>query len=265
MSDRSRLAVAERAAAAGAEVAHDLFRTDLAVETKADATDYVTRADREAQRAAVGEIRESYPGDVVVGEENGAREAVPESGPAWVVDPIDGTNNYVRGIRNWATSVAAVIDGEPVAAVNACPALGDTYAAGPEGARRGADPISVTDRSDPETCTVTPTVWWDRDRRDEYAAATRSIVERFGDLARFRSAQLTLSLIAAGALDGALTNVAVDPWDAVAGVHLVERAGGRVTDLDGAPWRPGCAGLVASNGSCHGEVLAAARSIDPPQ
>jgi myo-inositol-1(or 4)-monophosphatase len=267
MDASARVDVARAAARAGARVAAEQFRTDLTVETKANETDLVTRADRAAERAVVTVIRETAPREPIVGEEGTAAErgpaldAVPESGPAWIVDPIDGTNNYVRGIRNWATSVAAVVDGEPVAAVNVCPALGDTYVAGPDGARRDGEPISVSDRSDPATFAVAPTIWWDGDHREEYAAAAREIVDRFGDLARFRCAQLTLSLVAAGGLEGAITNVTVNPWDSVAGVHLVEAAGGRVTDLDGDRWTVGARGLVASNGRRHDEVLAAARAI----
>jgi myo-inositol-1(or 4)-monophosphatase len=68
--------------------------------------------------------------------------------------------------------------------------------------------------------------------------------------------------VAAGGLDGLATNLRMNPWDAVGGVLLVRRAGGRVTGLDGEPWRPDSTGLVASNGEVHDEVLAAAREAD---
>lgn len=262
MDVTDRVDVARTAAHAGAEVAMERFRSEVAVETKSNETDWVTNADRQAEATIRDVVRDRYPDDRIVGEEGDGPDVVPESGAVWIVDPIDGTNNYVRGIRNWTTSVAAVVDGRTVAAVNACPALGDTYVAGPSEVHRDGEPLRVSDRADPATFAVTPTIWWGRERRGEYGNATREIVERFGDLARFRSAQLTLSLIAAGALDGALTNVTVNPWDSVAGVHMVERAGGRVTDLAGEPWEVGAEGLVASNDACHDEILAAARAID---
>jgi myo-inositol-1(or 4)-monophosphatase len=261
MGANERVRTARRAARTGGEVALDLFRSDLVVETKTGKTDVVTRADREAQGAVVEVIRESFPGDPIIGEEDDADGAVPASGAAWIVDPIDGTNNFVRGLRTWAASVGAVVDGEAVAAATVCPALGDTYVAGPDGVRRNDESVNVSDRSDPETCTVAPTIWWDFDHRDEYAAATAAIVSRFGDMVRLRSAQATLAEVAAGGLDGAITNVETNPWDTVAGAYMVERAGGRVTDLDGEPWTHEATGLVASNGACHDAVLAAAREI----
>lgn len=258
----SRSSVVREAAAAGGAVANDLFRTDLTAETKDGKTDYVTRADRETQRRVVEVIREHYPDAVVVGEENNARKHVPGDETAWVVDPIDGTNNYVRGLRHWCTSVAALEDGDPVAAANALPAVGDTYLASPHGVERNGEDVSVSSRTDPERFTVAPTVWWDFDRRREYAAATEAIVTRFGDLIRLKSVQTVLALVAAGSIEGAITNVDVNPWDSIAGAYMVQQAGGTVTDIHGDPWQHDSRGLVASNGAAHGQLLAAAAEIE---
>ena len=259
--DGNRFETARRAARRGGAVAFEHFRGEVTVETKDGKTDLVTGADRRAQDAVVDAIGETFPDEPVVGEEDGTPSTVPDTGPAWIVDPIDGTNNYVRGLRTWATSVAAVVDGDPVAAVNVLPALGDIYAAGPDRVVRNGEALSVSDRTDPETFAVAPTIWWEFDRREEYGRATGEIVSRFGDLVRLRCAQATLGQIAAGGIDGALTNVETNPWDTVAGAYMVERAGGTVTGLDGQPWTHASAGLVASNGECHDTVLAAARTI----
>ena len=259
-----RVAVAREAARAGGAVAMAAFRRDLDVETKTGKTDLVTRADREAQTRIEAVIGERFPQEPFVGEEADARETVPEPGPAWIADPIDGTNNYVRGMRQWATSVASVRDGDPVAAATALPALGDSYVGGPGGVTRNGRPVGVSDTADTDRFTVVPTIWWPRDRRDEYARATEAIVARFGDLLRLKSVHVALALVAAGSIEGVLTNVETNPWDTVAGAYLVERAGGTVTDLDGDPWRHDCRGLVASNGRAHNAVLAAANAIDPP-
>jgi myo-inositol-1(or 4)-monophosphatase len=267
MSDADELArradVAARAPSTGADVAGDAFRTTLEVETKDGKTDVVTRADREAQVAVIDAIREEFPDDPVVGEEDDELKAVPDSGPAWIVDPIDGTNNFVRGIRAFGTAVAAVIDGEPVGAATVCPALSDAYRSGPDEVSRNDEPIAVSDCADPEAATVSPTFWWDFDHRDQYAAANREIVTRFGDMRRFGCAQLGLAMVASGALEGITTNLRANPWDTVAGVHLIRQAGGRVTDLEGERWRHDSEGLVASNGAIHDELLEAARGIDP--
>ncbi|MGA9401891.1 inositol monophosphatase family protein, partial [Haladaptatus sp.] len=122
--------------------------------------------------------------------------------------------------------------------------------------------IAVSDRTDPETFTVCPTIWWDFDRREEYAATVEGIVKRFGDMRRFGCAQIVLGMVASGALDGTVTNVVPNPWDTVAGVFMVRRAGGTVTDIHGEPWTTESRGLVASNGEAHDEVLAAAREAE---
>ncbi|NHN40694.1 inositol monophosphatase [Halorubellus sp. JP-L1] len=259
---RARADVALAAARAGSAVAESRFRTDIDVETKDGKTDVVTQADRDAQAAVVDAIRERFDADAIVGEEDDELKSVPEEGPAWVVDPIDGTNNYVHGMRFWATSVAAVVDGEPVAAATIAPALGDAYVVGPDGVRRDDTQISVAAETDPERLAAVPTIWWDFDRREEYAAACRAAVERFGDVRRFGCAQLALASVAEGAVGGTFTNVAANPWDTIAGVHLVREAGGRVTDLEGERWRHDSRGLVASNGAVHDAVLAAARETD---
>ncbi|GAB7092964.1 inositol monophosphatase [Halolamina litorea] len=257
-----RAALARRAAVAGGEVAAEFFRTGVAVETKNGKTDVVTEADRAAQREVEEVIHEEHREEPVVGEEGDALKSVPERGPAWVVDPIDGTNSYVRELPTWATAVACVEDGEPVAACNALPALGDVYTADGEAAYRNGAEITVSSVDDPERAAVVPTVWWEQDRRDEYARACGAIVRRFADLRRPGSAQAALAMLAAGSVEGVVTNVDTKPWDTIAGVHLVRRAGGTVTDLRGQPWHHGARGLVASNGALHEDVLAAAREID---
>lgn len=259
---RKRADCALRAAESGGAVAAGAFREGIAVETKGEKPDVVTQADRDAQREAIATIRASFPDDPIVGEEDKERTEVPDSGPAWVVDPIDGTNNFVRGIHYWATSVAATLDGEAVAGASVCPAAGDTYLFDGDDAYRNGERLSVSDRSDPESFTVVPTVWWGFDRREEYARVCRGIVERFGDMRRFGSAQLELGLCAAGAIDAVLTNVRADPWDTMVGAALVEAAGGVVTDIDGNQWRHDSHGLIASNGEAHEKVLAAANESD---
>lgn len=262
MSDTAeRAAVTERAARAGGRVADDHFRNDIAVERKGE-DDVVTKADRAAQRTVIESIRESFPDDAIVGEEEDERKTVPDEGAAWVIDPIDGTHNYVRDIRVWGTAVAAVVEGEPVAAATVCPALGDVYTAEADGAYRNGDPIAVTDVADPRRAAVDPTLWWDYDARDEYAKACEAIVTRFADMRRFGAAQVVLPTVAAGGLEGTISNLRANPWDSVGGVFMIRQAGGRVTDLEGNRWRHDSTGLVASNGALHDEVLAAANEIE---
>ncbi|MFB6094902.1 MAG: inositol monophosphatase, partial [Halodesulfurarchaeum sp.] len=256
-----RAAIVERAARAGAEVALAGFRTDLEVETKAGKTDVVTQADRDAQARVEEVITDTFPGETIVGEEGNEEKTVPETGSAWVIDPIDGTANYVRGIRTWATSVAAVEDGNARASSTILPAVGDAYVATETEIRLNDEPVTVSERADPETFVVVPTIWWPFERRDEYATAFEAIVRRFGDARRIGCAQAALGMLASGQFDAVITNVFANPWDTVAGAHMVELAGGTVTDVHGKPWSPGAKGLVASNGQAHDLVLEAAREI----
>jgi len=125
------------------------------------------------------------------------------------------------------------------------------------------EPLAVSARTDPETFVVVPTIWWGFGRRAEYAGVCRGIVERFGDMRRYGSAQYALASCAAGAVEGVVTNLQANPWDTVVGVGLIRAAGGTVTDVNGDPWRHDSVGLVASNGTAHDRMLAAVRTAEP--
>lgn len=272
-----RAAIAKRAARAGGVVARGVFRGELEVETKANENDLVTQTDRDAQSEVVTTVRQEFPEDAFLLEETPTVtpgrdgnpddlqtvDGVPDRGPVWIVDPIDGTANFVRGVSLWTTSVAAVLDGETVGSATSLPAVEDVYAAGPESVTRNGEPISVSGRSDPGTFAVATVGWWDRTDRSVFADLSAAVVERFGDLRRLGSFQATLAHLAAGGLEGAIAPGPTHAWDTVAGVHMIRHAGGVVTDTLGEPWAPDADSLVASNGECHEAVLAAARAARP--
>lgn len=259
MSDRESTAV--RAGRRGGEEAYRQFRTDLTVETKAKKgevigpSDAVTKADRAAQRHVVEEIEREFPEDVIVGEESDSRKSLPEEGIAWLIDPIDGTYNYVRGLEHWTTSVAVVENERPLVAVNDLPVMDDTYVATPEGVERNGTAVTVSDREQAEAATVAPIVIPSFGERGSYAMGVQRIVEEFGNIRRFGSAQVTLSLVATGAIEGAIGTINPHPWDTVAGAYLVEQAGGTVTDINGDPWAHDSHGIIASNGHIHEELV----------
>lgn len=258
MDERAaRIELLERAAREGGHIAYDAFRSEFMVETKDSPLDAVTEIDREVQRHITGVIEEAYPDQPIVGEEEDALKEVPEEGPAWIIDPIDGTNNYVAGNRLWVTSVAYVEDGDPVAAVNHMPATGDTYRTTPVGVSRNGESVSVSDRENPETFTVAPVFGLKRSDRASFAAAASTISHSLGDLRRSGSGQATYSMVAAGELDAAVSTVTLSPWDTVAGAHLVRQAGGTVTDIHGNEWRHDSEGIIASNGNAHEELVEA--------
>ncbi len=264
-----RAAISERAARAGGMVAKKQFRSELQIEEKSTAIDVVTNADREAQQQVLATIAGEFPGARVVCEEDQQSagvgtvevvDSVPESGDAWVVDPIDGTANYSRGIQFWTTSVAAVSSGEPVGVATYLPTIGDIYTAGPESVLRNDKSMSVSDRTDPETFMVGIIGRWSADRPAKHATLVRETIERFGDARHLGSMQGALALVAAGSLDAAIRPNPSEPWDSLAGVHLIRRAGGRATTVDGERWTNGAGPLVVSNDECHDRVCETARA-----
>ena len=223
--------------------------TDLHVDTKVDLTP-VSDADRaveEALRAAIGEKR---PGEGFLGEEGGGEEA----DVRWVVDPIDGTRNFVRGIPIWATLVALERDGRAVLGVASAPALGQRWwAARGEGAYRDGSRLHVSAirRIEDATWCYTSARDFRKKGRAErfFALAERSWVARgFGDFWMHM-------LVAEGAADAAVDG-GLQRWDMATVEVIVEEAGGRFSGLDGRPHEPGGAAL-SSNGLVHDEVVAA--------
>lgn len=256
-----RAALTERAARAGGVVAREQFRGPLDVEQKSNKNDLVSEADRDAQEQVVATICQEYPDATFVceepirGEEIDSRTQVPETGHTWVVDPIDGTGNYVREMPFWTTSVAAVSAREPVGVATYFPAQEDLYAAGPESVTRNGTPVSVSSRTDPETFAVGLLGWWPVRGGATYRGLFGAATDSFGDVRRFGSMQGTLALVAAGGLDAAFMPETPHPWDSLAGVHLIRRAGGTATDIDGNRWTIDADGLVVSNGQIHDAVL----------
>ena len=268
-----RVAVAERAARAGGAVARQAFRGDLTVETKTDKNDLVTESDRDAQRQVVSTLHGEFPNDAIVGEEDAVPlgtpgdsveilSEVPESGDVWVVDPIDGTTNFSRGMRTWATAVAAVVDRRIVAGAVYLPAVEDMYAAGTETGARNGNALAVSDRTDPETFVTAPVGRFDRGSGDDLGAVSAAIVDRLADVRRIGSMQATLAAVASGELDATFSTYSPYPWDSLAGIHLVRQAGGTVTGLDGEPWTFESDAVVASNGAAHEAVCEAARAAE---
>jgi len=253
--------LAERVARAGGEVAASYFRTDMEVREKDGAMDPVTVADTDTQERIVADLREAGATAPIVGEEADARETLPESGRAWVIDPIDGTTNFARGARTWGVCVAVVDDGEPVGGVTHLPALGDTYVAGPTGTTRNGEPVATSEGSDPEGLVVAPLFHLNARDRPQYRATTAAILEVFGDVRAIGSAQTTLAALAAGGIDAVASTTPIEPWDSLVGVALVRGAGGRVTDLVGERWSPGAGSLVATNGACHDAVTELVRDV----
>jgi myo-inositol-1(or 4)-monophosphatase len=208
--------------------------------SKTSATDLVSDADREAERLIVSSLREERPGDGLVAEEGSAERST--SGRRWVVDPLDGTVNFLYGIPQWCVSIALEQDSRAVLAVVDDPPHRETFSA-----RRGAgtqcngEPVRVRSRNDLSLALVATGFSYDPERRSRQAEVARRLLPRVRDIRRAGSAALDLAWLAAGRLDGYYER-GVQHWDWAAGRLLVEEAGGVVHELPGDPL-----GLVAAS------------------
>ncbi|WP_291527092.1 histidinol-phosphatase [Bifidobacterium sp. UBA744] len=227
---------------------------DLHVETKPDNTP-VSDADRAVERAIRDELAVTNPDDAIYGEELGKAES---TGRRWIIDPIDGTKNYVRGVPVWATLIGLQEGDEIVVGVVSAPWLHSRWFALKDGgAYMGHDPqaatrihVSHVARIEDASMSLSSlTGWRDRGDRDRLVALTDDMwrLRGFGDFWQYM-------LVAQGAVDAA-AEPELDLYDMSALVPIVTEAGGRFTDLEGnpGPWG-GCA--LASNGLIHDEILA---------
>ena len=222
----------------------------LEVETKVDLTP-VSVADRATEEALREAIARERPGEAVVGEELGGEGEAPVR---WILDPIDGTKHYVRGIPLWATLIALERDGAVVVGVASAPGLGGRWwAERGGGAFANGEPIRVSTVSRLEDASFSHASVRSLDARG-HGEAVRSLGERawmergYGDFWQH-------ALVAEGRLEFALDPV-VSLWDLAAVQLIVEEAGGRFTDFEGVARADGGSG-ISSNGVLHDEVLAA--------
>jgi histidinol-phosphatase len=235
------------------EVTLRRFRAhDLQVETKPDLTP-VSEADTAAEQLIRDRIVAARPGDAVLGEEFGVEGS---SNRRWIIDPIDGTKNYVRGIPVWATLLALEEDGEMRVGVCSAPALGHTWwAVRGGGAFADGSPISVSKvhaLEDAQLC-YSDFKWWEEyGLQSEFDALAKRVwrTRGFGDF-------WSHILVAEGAADIAAEPV-VTLWDLAPLLVIVEEAGGRFTDLAGNHTADG-GSAVSTNGLLHDDVLAALR------
>jgi histidinol-phosphatase len=255
------LALALRLADAADAVTVARFRaTDLVVETKPDLTP-VTDADRATEATLRERLAAERPDDRVAGEEEGG---VPSdgrwAGRSWVLDPIDGTKNFVRGVPVWATLVALVVDGRPVVGAVSAPALGRRWwAARGSGAWTGGPLVgeprrlrvsSVGDLGDASLSYSDRAGWSDGGTAFGDLAGRCWRTRAYGDF-------WSHVLVAEGAVDLAV-EPELSPWDVAALVPVVEEAGGRMTATDGGDVLGGPGGLT-SNGALHAAAVSALR------
>jgi myo-inositol-1(or 4)-monophosphatase len=206
---------------------------DLQIDTKSSAVDLVTVMDRTSERYIVEGIRACRPHDGFLGEEGSDEPGT--SGVRWLIDPIDGTTNYVYGQPAFAVSIAAQLDGDTiVGVVNDC-LMHDQYVASRgNGASRNGRPISVSDRAELATSLVATGFSYSPERRGRQGEVVAKLLPHIRDIRRRGSAALDLCFVACGRVD-AYFELGLGPWDMAAGELIAREAGARTADLAGGP------------------------------
>jgi histidinol-phosphatase len=241
------LDLALRLADAADSISLSRFRArDLVVETKPDSTP-VTEADRAVERELRTILAVERRRDAILGEEGGAHGDGPRR---WIVDPIDGTRNYSRGVPVWATLIALEEHGTVVLGVVSAPALHRRWwAERGEGAHANGDVVRVSRVGRPEDAVLTVAL-----EQSLPALAARAWHARgYGDF-------WSHMLVAEGAVDGAIDAIGVSEWDLAAVQVIVEEAGGTFTDFRGEHRIDG-GSAISSNGLLHAELLEAVGGV----
>ncbi len=261
------LQVAEAAARAGGMIAARYFRAGAAVFSKPSlpgkTTSYnlVSEADLEAERAIVAVIRNAFPEHAVLGEElhggDHISDAVLASEHLWIVDPIDGTSNFVHGIPHFGVSVAYYHGGQPVCGVMGNPARDDWFiAARGQGSYHNGQQVRVAENRRLDEILIGFGYYYDRGAMMEatLAAVSDLLHLNIHGVRRMGAATLDLAYVGLGSF-GAFFEYELAPWDYAAGRLFVEEAGGKVTTARGEPLPIARTSIVASNGWLHEAVL----------
>jgi myo-inositol-1(or 4)-monophosphatase len=255
------LDVARRAAQVAVEILQERAG-DLATlhwEEK-NRSDFVSEVDRASERAIRSVIGAALPEAQILGEEfspqlgDGALAQLP--GVVFVVDPLDGTTNYLHGYPAYAVSIGVQVDGVLTAALIRNAVSGDTYTATVGGgAFRNGIPIKVSSIRDPSRALIGTGFPFSQIRRlDEYQPQFAAVTSRTAGIRRAGSAALDLVDVACGRFEG-FWELVLAPWDIAAGILLVREAGGIVTDLAGAPAPVAHTAIVAGSPSLHPWLL----------
>ncbi len=248
--------VAQKAARAGADIVQTGFFQALDTELKG-AVDPVTKVDLEAEQAIRSVLESHFPNDAILGEEGGGPDW--RTGRVWIVDPLDGTVNYVHRLPQVAVSIALWQDGEPLIGVIIDVARNDEYVAiAGEGATLNGTTLEVSPTRHLEDSLVSTGFPYDR---REHAGAYLKVVEevmlRTQGTRRLGAAALDLAWVASGRYDAYWEHggqYGIKPWDIAAGMLLVLEAGGQFSDHTGKVNSLQASAFVASNGHVHEEL-----------
>jgi myo-inositol-1(or 4)-monophosphatase len=245
--------VAIEAARAGGAILREGLSRPMTIQMKGS-REVVTDLDNASERAVLGTITDSFPDDLIVAEEGSP--VLGESERVWIVDPLDGTNNYAHGYPFFSVAVAVEVEGSLFAGVVYDP-LRDEMFVGERGAGAtlNGEPIRVSQAERLKESLVATGFPYDRsENTDNNLANLNRFILSVRGIRRGGSAELDLVYVACGRLDG-FWEMGLKTWDVAAGGMIVREAGGRVTNFAGDGWDHRRGDIVASNGRIHGEML----------
>jgi myo-inositol-1(or 4)-monophosphatase len=222
---------------------------------KAANTDLVTSFDRRADEILVQGLRQRFPSHRILAEESGEHRGDPTA-PCWIVDPLDGTTNFVHGLPWFSVSIACAIADEVRVGVVLVPALSWRFTAiRGRGATLNGQPLAVSQTDGLDRSLLSTGFPYDRRTSIENNLAQFVAFKRqVQGIRRTGSAALDLALVAAGRFDG-YWEMKLSPWDIAAGMLLVQEAGGKVSDWRGHPVNLFRGEVLATNGAIHGPML----------
>jgi len=228
------------ARAGGSVLLRHMHRLDAINVIEKDRMDYASEVDGLAEAEIVKELRRAHPDYAVLGEEGGAQKGV-RAGTrhTWVIDPLDGTSNYLRGLPHWCVSIALIENGEPIHGVVFDPLRNELFTATRGGGALLNDrKMRVSERRDlAGAMLATGFAPRERARTGAQLDCIRELLRDAEDVRRTGSAALDLAYVACGRVDGYF-EAGVQPWDIAAGVLLVRESGGKVSDFSGAATGP---------------------------
>ncbi len=226
---------------------------------KSSSTDVVTKFDRAAERHIVEVLRRVRPDDAIVGEEG--TDETGTSGYSWLIDPIDGTTNFVFDQPAWSCSVAVAHEGQTIAGAVAVPPLGETFAAAAgHGATLNDRTIHVSGARDLSLALIGTGFGYQPEMRRRQALVVADLITQVRDIRRLGSAAIDLCMVACGRLD-AYYELNLNAWDAAAGELIAREAGAITSDFSGGPARP--EQLLAAAPGVHAAMIGALRGASP--
>ncbi len=251
------LNIALRAARqAGEHIVRASDRLDLIPVTEKGSNDYVTEVDRAAEDIIIRTLQKAYPDHGFLAEESGSSN--PDADYIWIIDPLDGTTNFVRGIPHYAVSIACQHQGKIEHAVVYNPVTREEFTASRgRGAQLNGRRIRVTARTNLDGALLGTGIPFRSHQNEKiagYVKALEELAPQTAGIRRAGSAALDLAYVAAGRFD-AFWEMGLKPWDIAAGILLIQEAGGLIGDFNGGNQYLETGNIVCGNPKCFKQVL----------